>query len=330
MIKKVFIPIIILLFNYTYSQQNLVPNGSFEDTLHCPNNATQTDFALKWFDPTKVSSDYYNACSMVVSVPNNIAGFQNAFHGKAYMGLANFDKNTANYREYIAVKLSKTLETNRTYCFSLRASLADSVTYACNNISLGFFYDTSQFIDLTFSPNKILNPNSFHNLTKNIVIDKLNWTLLSTSFKALGNENYLVIGNFNNDANTDTLKLHNGNVNDLAGYEVAYYYLDSITLKECIDLQKQINQFEFNLITPNGDGYNDSFDFSNYDVSEFSFQVFNRWGNLVFKTNDKRLKWYGQNNDYKPLPNGTYYYLINAIDENNKLISIHTFVQILY
>ena len=244
------------------------------------------------------------------------------------MGLACYDKYSSNYREYIAVKLNNTLEQNRTYCFSLRTSLGDSLTYPCNNISVGFFYDTSKFIDLNFSTNKTLSPDSYYNLTKEIVTDKTNWLLLNIKFRATGSENYLVIGNFNSDNYTDTIKLNNGN--NLAGFEGAYYYFDSINLNECNNLQSQFTNFEYNLITDNNDGYNDFFNFSELEVTHFKFQVYNRWGNLVYETKDKNTKWYGQNQNNTPLPTGTYYYLIEANDVDGTYVHKHNFVQVLY
>ena len=65
--------------------QNLVPNSSFEDTVHCP---TSTNQVFNWSNPTQCFPDYFNSCSVAdgnaVHVPNNIWGNQNAHSGVAY------------------------------------------------------------------------------------------------------------------------------------------------------------------------------------------------------------------------------------------------------
>nr|WP_121271456.1 Ig-like domain-containing protein [Pedobacter schmidteae] len=68
-----------------------------------------------------------------------------------------------------------------------------------------------------------------------------------------------------------------------------------------------------NVITPNGDGKNDTFlivgleNFGNADVT-----VFNRWGNEVYRNNNYKNTWTGEG-----LNEGTYYYLIR-LNNNGK------------
>lgn len=60
-----------------------------------------------------------------------------------------------------------------------------------------------------------------------------------------------------------------------------------------------------NVITPNGDGYNDCFVIENCDKYEGNIlQIFNRWGNIVFETENYNNKWDGED-----LADGTYYFI---------------------
>ncbi|WP_299121594.1 gliding motility-associated C-terminal domain-containing protein [uncultured Winogradskyella sp.] len=59
-------------------------------------------------------------------------------------------------------------------------------------------------------------------------------------------------------------------------------------------------------ISPNGDGFNDIFDLSSYDVSKL--EIFNRNGTLVYSKTDYTNEWVGQTNDGEELPVGTYFY----------------------
>jgi gliding motility-associated-like protein len=64
-----------------------------------------------------------------------------------------------------------------------------------------------------------------------------------------------------------------------------------------------------NTFTPNGDGANDQFIPYPYRfIERVEFQVYNRWGELVFETDDPNLNWNGQNFNGDELAVGTYYY----------------------
>ena len=71
-----------------------------------------------------------------------------------------------------------------------------------------------------------------------------------------------------------------------------------------------------NTFTPNGDGFNDLFiPIKNVFISRVEFKVFNRWGNLVFETEDPILNWNGDNFSNEPLSDGTYYYTSKVFEQ---------------
>ncbi len=70
-------------------------------------------------------------------------------------------------------------------------------------------------------------------------------------------------------------------------------------------------------ITANGDGINDVFEITNLEGCGYIFQVkiFNRWGNMIYESNDYQNDWGGNSPDNSMggsgmLPSGTYYYII--------------------
>jgi gliding motility-associated-like protein len=65
-----------------------------------------------------------------------------------------------------------------------------------------------------------------------------------------------------------------------------------------------------NVFTPNSDRVNDQFiPFPYRGVKEIDLQVFNRWGKVVFETNDPAIQWKGTYQDTgEPLPDGVYFY----------------------
>ncbi|MBS1511580.1 MAG: gliding motility-associated C-terminal domain-containing protein [Bacteroidetes bacterium] len=63
--------------------------------------------------------------------------------------------------------------------------------------------------------------------------------------------------------------------------------------------------------TPNGDGFNDKWIVTNGGcTTKVSARVYNRWGGKVFESNDYKNDWDGTYNG-KPLPDGTYYYVVH-------------------
>ena len=65
-----------------------------------------------------------------------------------------------------------------------------------------------------------------------------------------------------------------------------------------------------NVFTPNNDGINDLFTpFPYCYVKEVEMKIFNRWGKLVFETNDPDVNWDGMNQfTNTAAPDGVYYY----------------------
>ena len=68
-----------------------------------------------------------------------------------------------------------------------------------------------------------------------------------------------------------------------------------------------------NVFTPNGDGFNDLFVPKHVQLSlieQFKMVVFNRWGNVVFETQDPLLNWDGkERHTHLDCPQGTYFYV---------------------
>lgn len=74
------------------------------------------------------------------------------------------------------------------------------------------------------------------------------------------------------------------------------------------------------VFTPNGDGYNDWFNIQGlYDIFEnHNLLIYNRYGTLIFE-GDNLKRWEGKankglNNLNKPLPTGTYFYILYLND----------------
>lgn len=133
----------VLFIKNSYSQ-NLISNPSFEIYDTCPDNASQIQHALNWFQPSWGTPDYYNSCYVSgvtnVDIPSNVFGYQNARTGNAYTGLfaAYPWPDYPDYREYIEIKLDSTLVSGVKYYVRFFVSLSDSSVYSTDDIGLVF------------------------------------------------------------------------------------------------------------------------------------------------------------------------------------------------
>jgi len=67
-----------------------------------------------------------------------------------------------------------------------------------------------------------------------------------------------------------------------------------------------------NVFTPNQDGINDEFLFSEYAMQLVDVQIFNRWGQLVYTWVGSDKSWKGIGIDGKDLPEGVYFYVFEG------------------
>src|SRR5690606_15760390 len=79
-----------------------------------------------------------------------------------------------------------------------------------------------------------------------------------------------------------------------------------------------------NVFTPNNDGANDLFiPVINKGVASMHTMIFNRWGNLVYETNDPNIEWNGGD-----LNEGTYFWLLKITDLKGQETKKHGFVNL--
>lgn len=90
-------------------------------------------------------------------------------------------------------------------------------------------------------------------------------------------------------------------VTDLNGCSVSGF----ITLSEPLELQMPTGY------SPNNDGQNDYFVIKGIEAyPDNEFQVYNRWGNIIYKEQGYSNMWNGNNNSGEEIPDGTYYVVL--------------------
>lgn len=103
--------------------------------------------------------------------------------------------------------------------------------------------------------------------------------------------------------------------NQTTRYTVEVESLDGCmdTVSVLVEVKEDIQQVLFipNVLTPNGDGFNDSWEIKNIQLfPKNSVKIVNRWGDVVYSAAKYQNDWEG-NFSGAPLPAGTYYYVLD-------------------
>ncbi|OMQ08793.1 gliding motility-associated C-terminal domain-containing protein [[Flexibacter] sp. ATCC 35103] len=134
---------------------------------------------------------------------------------------------------------------------------------------------------------------------------------------------------------------NNGNLlasTSLLVHNATYYGFDLSTVTDCISdtnlevkvslIDCDVSQYDFFIpdgFSPNGDNVNDTFRIPDieYLYPDYTIEIFNRYGNVMFKGNANKPNWDGRNSESAGFgdamaPNGVYFYIVNFNKDNRK------------
>ncbi|MBN8697362.1 MAG: T9SS type A sorting domain-containing protein [Bacteroidetes bacterium] len=234
--KKLLPFFIVFYFTCNLFGQNLVPNPNLEDTVFCP--WAENQLPLSWVCFGR-SPDYLNSCSSALNVPNTPTGYHPAHSGVGMIGVFTYVNPSSSgwpdYREFVGIQLASTLSVGQKYYMSFFMSFArrypiGMATNAIGTDKLGLKFSTVPYSETT--PPAL--DNFSHLYTDSIYTDTLQWIKVSGSFIADSAYNYLMLGNFFDEANTDTLYF--GGPNNWTNE--SYYFLDDI----CVTTDSMFNE----------------------------------------------------------------------------------------
>lgn len=184
---------------------NYISNGGFEDLYSCtwPNDISK---AKHWMsiDSNSFAGNVISSCPGYDLVPNCGYTFQYPRSGDNYAISGWYFPTNSPERGYFKNRLKNNLEAGKTYCVKLYVNISDNSTYGMDGF--GIYFGGSQIDTITHStiPLTFISPQ-VHRLLHNPLIDTLNWTLVTGTFVANGNEKYALIGNFISNASIDTV-----------------------------------------------------------------------------------------------------------------------------
>jgi gliding motility-associated-like protein len=327
---RVILVFFILIFLLPISSaQNLILNSSFEENSTCPLGLI--DKIFHWQAGSPIWPKVFDTCDYTLNkyfgVPVNLdssLGYQLPRNGKAYAGI-NVFYTMPLVREYLKYEFQNRLIKDKEYCLTFYVNLTNYSRFAIANIG-AYFTDSSLYCNsipciLDYKP-QVFNPPT------NIISDTVEWTKISGCFTALGNEKYMLIGNFTQDSlvNKDTSRY-------IPSFDWStFYYIDDVSLYSVEDTMPSTNDsVELvmpNVFSPNKDGINDVFVAKSENINKFKCKIYSRYGLLVAELMDVNAAWDGRNNSGEELPDGVYYYYVKAMDKKEKEINLKGFVSL--
>ena len=218
MLNRILILFLIIVLNSTIIADQLVKGG-----------------AVGWISNanlTYAQYSYANACSTnsCCGVPSNTngSGWQYARTGNAMVDFWFTLNDSSSRRIYIQTQLIDSLKANHCYYIEFYVNLFNDAQYANNNISL-LINDTAVE---SYGLKPIYANPQIQQFGNPCISDTLNWVRVGGIYTAHGGEQFITIGNFTDDAHTDTLLVRsNGMYSAYNIDDVSVILLDSMQLK---------------------------------------------------------------------------------------------------
>ena len=178
----------------------------------------------------------------------------------------------------------------------------------------------------TATTNVTVNPNPTAGVSPDILIIQGQ----STDLTASGGTNYV----WSNGANGATITVSpQSTTNYCVTVHDANNCTDTACVKVTVELCSQAGPLYLpNAFSPNGDNANDSLQIY-YGIPQciksFHLVIYNRWGEKIYDTTSLKIGWDGRNKKGKQVPDGIYYYVVDAVLNSNADFSKTGFVTLI-
>lgn len=234
--KLLFICGGILFAGFSFAQEdaeNLVENGSFETIKGKLRKPGQLEVATGWSAATGMKVDLFSneTKEPKITVPKNYMGKEHAKEGSSYAGIVAYSHNNKLPRSYASTKLKNKMKKELKYCVKFYVNLSERSKYSSNNIAANFSKKGLE----TEGKVSIAADSDVMKFDNKSLTGMYGWDEVCGIYTAKGGEQYLTIGNFMSNADTDSEKMKLPK--DMRGTQVvsAFYYLDDISVKLITD-----------------------------------------------------------------------------------------------
>jgi hypothetical protein len=224
--------------NYTalvYKVQSVscikVANGGFDLlTTPCPvstvGSALSGSSLLNSWVENGATADYFNTCAASTSNinPNNSVVNLLPSNGNGYVGLyTGYPPPTiGDHHEYVTGGFTSPLTAGKKYYISMQYAKRANSKYASDG--LGIAINSAYVLNTTTAAAGVFQPAQSPIVSNPIgqFMTNTTWQLMGGCYQAIGNENYLTIGNFTSGASTSYSL-----TNPAGGYQ-PYYFIDDV------------------------------------------------------------------------------------------------------
>ncbi len=217
------------------ADRNWVVNGDFEQMdgkkLKRPGGL---QYAAGWSSATGKKVDLFSEDATVestVSTPRNFAGEQTALSGKNYVGVRWWSYQNKEPRTYLQTQLKFKMKKDSLYCVRFYTSLGDLSKYATNE--LGAWFSKQQTTEE--EPVSLTYEVKVPAVRNKVYTDMDSWQGVCGVYESAGNEQWMVIGNFQATDKTDNVKTKRPRGETRAQVFSAYYYIDNVEVYPVTD-----------------------------------------------------------------------------------------------
>lgn len=332
MLKKILILVFSLLINYVYTQ-----NYFYTASGYCINKSTiencHTDTAqlypasvaldiaitpngnlyVNGFNDTLYLVDYVNQQYLIVGRMTSANGIN--LHGTGLVGIND---------DFLLMDVGDSL-----YKVDVNTAIGTpigKIGFYCNG-DFAFFEDILYMIDSNGDLIKIVL-----NQTKTAIANVVNIGFVGSSYSLFTEfdcetEKHKLFTIIDNQIYT--VNTQNANITYKCSLSTNFYPSGACSLSDFV----VVNDTNIlpNVFTPNNDGVNDNFKIitPTKNISEFHLSVFNRWGKIMYETNDKNFSWNGTIQSNIELSDGCYYYMAVYKNQCGTAKKIKNFVTII-
>jgi gliding motility-associated-like protein len=112
--------------------------------------------------------------------------------------------------------------------------------------------------------------------------------------------------------------VYSENVNVYRVVAVENYNEQIVSVSNTVSVEKPLRLYAPNAFSPDGDGINDVFEIKGQGVEEMELEIYNRWGQMVYRSDNLALAWNGEYKG-KESPLGTYVYQVKAVNVSGNI-----------